>query len=107
MVTRRTINECSFSDIFDFAKEKFGIEWNDANDLFFKTGVLRYGTIHEVDPADMPSCIMYMFEKHIKKSSDVPADVFATMPPDDQARTILLAFGEVNDVRHNLMVDCS
>jgi hypothetical protein len=107
MIKTRTIHECSFTDIFEFAKEKYGIEWNPANDLFFRTGVLEYGKLFEVHPAEMPSYIMYMYKNKLKKSSDVPADVFAAMPPKEQARVILLAFGEANGVPKNLMVDAT
>jgi len=37
MVNTRMISECGFYEIFNFAKEKYGVEWNPANDLFFKT----------------------------------------------------------------------
>jgi hypothetical protein len=107
MVTKRTVNECSFSEIFEFAKEKYGIEWNPANDLFFRTELLRYGTVHEVHPAEMPSYIDFMYKNKLKKSSDISAEKFANMKPMDQARVILLAFGEANGVTHNLMVDAT
>jgi hypothetical protein len=61
--------------------------------------------MHEVHPSEMPSYIAYMCENNLKKSSDVPADVFATMEPMDKARVILLAFGEANGVKTNLMVN--
>lgn len=107
MITTRTITECGYDDIFRFAEERYGIGWNDANDLFFRGGVLRYGTLDEVHPGEMPSYIMYMYDNKLKKSCDVPGDVFAAMTPSDKARVILLAFGEVNGVTHNLMVNCT
>jgi hypothetical protein len=36
-----TRNEVDFSEIFNFAKEHYGIEWNACNDLFFDT-ILDY-----------------------------------------------------------------
>ena len=30
-----TRNEVDFSEIFDYADEKFGIDWDRANDMFF------------------------------------------------------------------------
>lgn len=107
MPTTRTITECSYGEIFHFAEERYGIDWNTANDLFFRGGLLRYGTMHEVHPGEMPSYLMYMYENKLKKSSDVPGDVFAAMKPIDKARVILLAFGEVNGVTHSLMVNCT
>jgi hypothetical protein len=35
MIKKVTRNEIDFSDIFSYAKDKFGIEWNPANDMFF------------------------------------------------------------------------
>lgn len=32
-----TRNEVSFAEVFRFAGEKFGIDWNSCNDLFFLT----------------------------------------------------------------------
>lgn len=107
MVKKRSISECDFTEIFHFAKEKYGIEWNPANDLFFSTELLRCGTIHEVHPAEMPSYIDFMTKNNFKKSSDVPREVFDAMEPMDQARVILLAFGEVNDAPFELLVDCT
>lgn len=107
MITTRTITECGYDDIFRFAEERYGIGWNDANDLFFRGRVLRYGTLDEVHPGEMPSYIMYMYDNKLKKSCDVPGNVFAAMTPSDKARVILLAFGEVNGVTHNLMVNCT
>jgi len=103
MVNTRMISECGFYEIFNFAKEKYGVEWNPANDLFFKTGILRYRTIHEVHPAEMPSYFDFKFEK----SSDISAEQLAAMKPIEKARIILLAFGEANGVTHSLMVDCT
>ena len=39
-----THNEINFSELFRFAKEYSGIDWNSANNLFFdaRGGVLRY-----------------------------------------------------------------
>ena len=42
------INRCNFEEIFDFAKEKYGIEWNDANNLFFHN-ILRYKNITKIE----------------------------------------------------------
>lgn len=41
-----------FSEIFDYAKEKHGIEWNAANNLFFR-GCLEYKKTHNFYLLDM------------------------------------------------------
>lgn len=105
MPITRTISECGFSEIFAFAKDKYGIEWNSADDLFFRTELLRCGSLHEVHPSEMPSYIDFMVKNDFKKSSDVPADVFAALKPIDKARVILLAFGETYGIAHSLLVN--
>ena len=34
-----TRNEVDFSEIFEFADKKFGIDWNRANDMFFNNSL--------------------------------------------------------------------
>lgn len=36
-------NEAGFSELFDFAKERFGILWNPCCDMFHRTELLNYG----------------------------------------------------------------
>jgi len=47
-MNKYTINKVDFGDIFNYAKEKFGIEWNPANDMFFH-GSLEYKSYNEYD----------------------------------------------------------
>lgn len=41
-----TRNEIDFSEIFNFAEEKFGVDWNRANDMFFGSS-LEYQSFNE------------------------------------------------------------
>lgn len=55
----RKRNVVDFPDIFHYAKEKFGVSWNEANDIFFRQEVLRYKgsndlELWEMDEHDLP-----------------------------------------------------
>ena len=105
LMKTRTIHDCRFDEIFYFAEKKYGIDWNTANDMFFRTGLIKFNEIYEVQPAEQPSYIEYMYENKLNKSSDVPREVFDTLEKIDKARVILLAFGEAHGVTHDLLVN--
>ena len=42
MLEIKSTEYVSFSEIFKFAKKQHGIEWNAANDLFFRSELIRY-----------------------------------------------------------------
>jgi hypothetical protein len=50
-VEQSTVSQASISfiEIFKYAEAKFQVSWNEANDLFFKTEVLRYKSYNEFD----------------------------------------------------------
>lgn len=45
---KKEINEVDFSEIFNYATEKFGIGWNPCNDMFFGSS-LKYKSYNEYD----------------------------------------------------------
>lgn len=44
-----TKNVINFSEIFNYADKKFGVSWNQANDLFFREECLRYQGYDELE----------------------------------------------------------
>ncbi len=46
------VTKTNFSEIFDYAEKKFGINWNECNDLFFNSETLSYGSYNEFDLLD-------------------------------------------------------
>lgn len=53
---KQTINKIDFSDIFNYATEKFGIQWNPCNDMFFNNS-LDYKSFNEYSLGEPLECI--------------------------------------------------
>ena len=65
-----TKNEVDFSEIFDYAKEKYQVGWNRANDMFFNNS-LEYKSFNEYslgEPLEMidESKTFDLLEEHEK-----------------------------------------
>ena len=63
MPKQEVMHSCPFDEIFDFAKEHYGIEWNPANDLFFQRGVLHYRSMNKHNAGDLVDGVDYLYNE--------------------------------------------
>ena len=96
-----------FSDIFKFAESRYGIGWNDANDVFFN-GVLEYGKHSEVYPGDW-SAYIDLEAKPKSKALDYTKEEVLAMDKADQSYIIVSAYFEslATNVDDTVLVDCT
>lgn len=73
MVKKVRRNEANFADLFRFAKEHHGLEWNPCNDLFFHT-VLEYKRHNDFELADLEAQLKdtkYPYDAKTRKAVEI------------------------------------
>jgi len=86
MTRKNTVN---FSEIFNFAQKNSGVEWNDANNLFFNT-ILTYKGSNEFWREELEWALK---EDYLEENND------------RKARQIMLAFMKENKVKTLLVLN--
>jgi hypothetical protein len=93
--------------IFRFAEEKFGIDWNSANDVFFGNS-LEYGKHTRVYPADWQANVSFPDAGLKEKASEYTMEDVEQMTDIDKSYVILTAYFESLGVDDDeVLVDCS
>ena len=102
MPENKTVTFCNFDEVFYHAEEHFGVSWNDANDLLFSTGILKYEGIGKVFD-DQRECAWYRKneEYHLyPEAKDVPLEVFNKLDDTAKGHIILWHFMEHHKIEH-------
>ena len=96
-----------FSDIFKYAEEHYGLEWNPCNDIFFN-GRLEYGKHTSVDMGDWVEYIDLDVEQK-DKAGDYTKEEVLEMDDNDKSYVITAAYLESLDIKdgEDILIDCS
>jgi hypothetical protein len=102
----KTLKVFEFDQIFYFAEKKYGIGWNECNDVFFGNS-LDYGKHSTVYPHDWSAYIdLEIIAKD--KASDYSKNEIEAMSNIDKSYIILSAYFESLDITDDeVLVDCS
>ena len=96
-------NSVSFSEIFNFASERFGVGWNPANDLFFGSEVLRYKGYDEFNLNEiMEFTSFYNDGREVRDFTD---DEIKEMGDTDKANFIIGRFMIENNIDKLLILN--
>lgn len=105
----KNVKMIGFADIFHFAEKEFGVHWNPANDLFFRT-IFNYGSMSQIYTSDL-ACDISFFDdaKDISecKASLVPREEYDKMSQREKAKLIVMLFCEKNNIEDDFYVDCT
>lgn len=88
-----------FDDIFYYAKEHYGISWNDANDLFFRNEIMEYGRLKRLNVCELP------FYVTTDGKIDLSKENVEKMDDCDKARCILIKFFEDHNITGDVLID--
>ena len=100
----KTVKQIDFDEIFHYAERKYGIHWNNANDIFFNS-VLKYGSVTTVYGGD--DCLGYtsMYDED-KNSLDYTVEEVQAMNDNDKGYLIVAAYLSENNIKGEIQVDC-
>lgn len=102
----KTLKVFEFDKIFNFADKKYGIGWNECNDVFFGNS-LDYGKHSTVYPHDWKAYVS-LYEDFSKEASDYTNDEIKEMSNIDKSYVILSAYFESLGITDDeVLVDCS
>lgn len=101
----KTVNQIGFSEIFKFAETKYGISWNDANDLFFN-GPLQYGSVSDIYGGNDWIGYTTFWDTSDKKAADYTLEEVSALDDHDKAWLILGAFLNDRNIDAEVQVDC-
>ena len=90
---KKQVNKVGFAEIFQYAKEKFNIHWNPANDMFFRTEILTFRSMDDIE--------LWYLEERLQKHGE---EEFDKLPLNLKAFYILRQFMIDNDVEE-LQID--
>jgi len=99
----KTVKQIGFSEIFHYA-EKYGIGWNEANDVFFNN-VLEYGSVTDLYGGDDWAGYTDMWKDH-KPALEYTVEEVQAMSTNDQARVIIGAYLNEHNIKKDIQVDC-
>jgi len=99
----KTVKQIEFSEIFHYA-EKYGVGWNEANDLFFNDP-LQYGSVTDLYGGDDWRGYTSFWEGD-QKALDFTVEEVQAMDDTDKARVIIGAFLNENNIKGDIQVDC-
>lgn len=96
-----------FSNIFKFAEDEYGIDWNTANDIFFN-GRLEYTKHTSVDMGDWLEYIDLNIEEK-EKAGDYTKEEVLAMSDNDKSYVITGAYLESLEIEDgaDILIDCS
>lgn len=101
-----TLKVFGFTDIFHFAEKKYGIGWNECNDVFFGNS-LEYNRHSTIYPSDWAAYIDLQLTKK-DNASDYTNDEVKVMTDYDKSYVILSAYFESLRITANkVLVDCT
>jgi hypothetical protein len=99
---QQKINRVDFSDIFNYAGEKFQIGWNPSNDIFFGE-VLRYESFNEYYIGDLE--VEEILERRGIEKGEISKDLLDKIPKDnvyhynrDVGRLIIYQYMKDNNI---------
>ena len=98
-----------FSNIFWFAEEHYGIDWNTCNDIFFN-GRLEYTKHTSVDMGDWVEYVSFYDDDGVKdKAGDYTKEEVLAMNDNDKSYVITAAYLEFLNIKdgREILVDCS
>ena len=102
----KTLKIFEFDEIFHYAENEYGIDWNTCNDVFFGNS-LEYQRHTTVYPADWAAYIDLKLEVK-DKASDYTKDEVNAMTGNDKSYVILSAYFEsINVTDGEVLVDCT
>ena len=98
---RCTRPEAGYDEIFEFAMEKFGIGWNDANDVFFASDVIRYRNITDVYLDTLEANLPYLEKEVANVDKKVVSEGSRKRSQRTlQATKVLIAFMKKHKVKY-------
>jgi hypothetical protein len=109
----RVQNTVECFDIFNFAKEKYGIEWNACCDMFHRGSALTYKETNEFEPNIMCEYIDLECELDDEETYDTlkvfnsitDEDVKAEEDDDRKAYLIIVRFMQENNITQLLVLN--
>jgi hypothetical protein len=103
----KKVTVIDFAQIFKFAEEQYGIDWNSANDIFFN-GRLEYTKHTSVDMGDWIEYIDLNIEEK-EKAGDYTKEEVLAMTDNDKSYVITAAYLESLDIQkgEDILIDCS
>lgn len=98
----KNVKRIDFDAIFNFATDKYGISWNDCNDIFFGNA-FEYQAVTNYYRDDWKSYCSF-YENIKNKASDYTVEEISKMNNYDKSYVITSAFLEENDILKNDLI---
>ena len=101
----KKVQQIEFSEIFHYA-EKYGIGWNEANDVFFNDP-LQYGSVTNLYGGnDWMGYVGFGVDEDPKPALEYTVEEVEAMDRNDQAWVIIGAYLNENNIEGDVQVDC-